>query len=98
MLDGVSRQVVIEIGERPGIPLRQTTVTLDDALQAEESFFTSTRLCICPVRWLNGKQPGLIVPDAVTQAITEAFKQEVEFDFVQQYLNFLSESADATGL
>ena len=98
VLDGVSRQVVFEICDRLSIKCEETTITTDDALQADESFFTSTSLCICPVRSINGKQPGLIVPGPVTQAITDEFKKEVGFDFVQQYLDFLSGEGGGTGL
>ena len=106
VLDGVSRQVVIELCSRLSIPVHETTISLDDALDADEAFFTSTSLCICPVRRLNGKQlgqsgeveSGTPFCQPVTRKITDAFKQEVGLDFVKQYLDHQSGSAVSTGL
>lgn len=82
VLDGVSRQVVIEICQNSSVPFEECTLSMEDTLEADESFFTSTSLCICPVRSINGKQPGRIIPGPVTQLITDVFKQNVGFDFV----------------
>ena len=106
VLDGVSRQVVIDLCNRISIPVHETTISLDDAMDADEAFFTSTSLCICPVRQLNGKQlrasgeadSGEPFCQPVTRKITDAFKQEVGLDFVGQYLDHLSDSTVSTGL
>jgi branched-chain amino acid aminotransferase len=98
VLDGVSRQVIIELCEKLSIPIHQSRVTIDDALNADEGFFTSTSLCICPVRLINEQPIGKGIPGSVTAKLTQGFKDEVEFDFVQQYLDQLSDTEGSTGL
>ena len=97
VLPGVSREVVIKICAAKGIELSEQSISIDQALSADEAFFTSTSLCICPLQSLNGKT-YTSVPGPVTAQITEAFKDMVGLDFVQQYLGFLSESDGSTGL
>ena len=35
-------------------PLARRAVALEEALQADEAFYSSTSLCVCPVSRLNG--------------------------------------------
>ena len=97
ILEGISRQVVMEICSREGIEIVEADFDPHRAEAADESFFTSTSLCICPVGKLNDRVFNA-VPGPITRRITEAFKAEVQFDFVQQYLDFLSDRAASTGL
>ena len=88
VLAGVSRAVVIELCAKLGIPLRETAVSVQAAMTAQEAFFTSTSLCVCPVASLNtAAYPGTL-PGPITGQIIEAFADYVEFDFVGQYLRF----------
>lgn len=98
VLAGVSRQVVIDLCRDLGIPLRETDLPLETALQAQEAFFTSTSLCACPVASLNGHAFSSGVPGPVTQRIMDGFAQVAGMDYVAQYLNFLSDSVPGTGL
>ncbi len=97
ILAGISRDVVIELCEKLGIEIKETTITLNQALAADEAFFTSTSLCICPLASLNGKDFDKI-PGPVTTQLTEAFSELVEYDFVGQYLKFASGDVASTGL
>ena len=71
VLPGISRQTVIEIAAELGIPCREADLDLYDAYAADEAFLTSTSLCLCPVRSVNGMQnrrrggvrPGDAAPD-----------------------------------
>ena len=54
VLPGVSRATVIELAAELGIPCREADIDLYDAYTADEVFLTSTSLCICPVRSVNG--------------------------------------------
>ena len=68
----------------------EADLDLFDARTADEAFLTSTSLCICPVRSLNGAPIGDgRVPGPVTRRLTEAYCQLVDFDFVAQYLKRL---------
>jgi branched-chain amino acid aminotransferase len=91
VLPGVSRATVIELAAQLGIPCRETDIDLFDAANAEEMFLTSTSLCICPVRSLDGQKVGDgKVPGPITKRLTDAYAKLVGCDFVAQYLKHLA--------
>ena len=98
VLAGVSRQVVNEICGKSQIPLVIGDVTSVMAAGAEEAFFTSTSLCACPVRSLDGRILPGGAPGPVTRRIMEAFAAEAGFDYVGQYLAFLSDAPAQGGI
>jgi branched-chain amino acid aminotransferase len=98
VLAGISRQVVIELCGEMGIPLRESNVSLEQALSADEAFFTSTSLCACPVASVNGSAYAAGIPGPVTQRIMDGFAARVGMDYVAQYKRFLSSKIASTGL
>ena len=91
VLPGVSRQAVIDLAGDLELPVEEQDLDLYDAYTADECFLTSTSLCICGVRTLNGRTIGAgKIPGAVTQRLTEAYKELVGCDFVAQYLQRLN--------
>jgi branched-chain amino acid aminotransferase len=90
VLPGVSRQAVIELAGRLEIPFVEQDLDLYDAYTADECFLTSTSLCICGVRSLNGRTFAAgAVAGPVTRRLIEAYKELVGCDFVAQYLQRL---------
>jgi branched-chain amino acid aminotransferase len=91
VLPGISRQTVIELAEKLGIPCRQDDIDLFDGYNADEVFITSTSLCICPVTSINGAMIGDgTVYGPITQRLIDAYVELVDCDFIQQYLDALS--------
>src|SRR5262249_62045576 len=87
VLPGISRQATIDLARQLGIPFEEQDVDLYDAYTADECFLTSTSLCICGVRSLNGRTFGTgRVPGPITRRLTDAYKEMVGCDFVAQYL------------
>jgi branched-chain amino acid aminotransferase len=87
VLPGVSRATVIELAAEFGVPCREADIDLYDAYNADELFLTSTSLCICPVRSVNGNPIGDGgVPGPITRRLTAAYIELVDCDFVAQYL------------
>jgi branched-chain amino acid aminotransferase len=87
VLPGVSRQAVIDLAGQLGIRCKEQDLDLYDAYTADECFLTSTSLCICGVRSLNGRGFAADqVPGPVTRKLTDAYKELVGCDFVAQYL------------
>lgn len=87
VLPGVSRQTAIDLAGQLGIPCRETDIDLYDAYTADEAFLTSTSLCLCPVRVINGTVIGDgKVPGPITKRLTDAYAELVDCDFVGQYL------------
>ena len=90
VLCGVSRETVIEEARKIGIEIVKKDIDLYDAYNAEEAFITSTSICVCPVRSINGiTLGGGKVPGPVTKRITDAYIELVNFDFVAQYIKHL---------
>ena len=90
VLPGVSRQAVIDLASQLDIRFAEQDIDLYDAYTADECFLTSTSLCICGVRSLNGR--GFAageVPGPVTRRLIDAYKELVGCDFVAQYLQRL---------
>jgi branched-chain amino acid aminotransferase len=91
VLPGISRETVLELARDLKIPVRETSIDLYDAYTADEAFLTSTSLCICPVRSINGRHVGVEkIAGPLTQHLIDAYAKLVEFDFVAQYKRHLN--------
>jgi branched-chain amino acid aminotransferase len=87
VLEGVSRQTVLELAQKLTIPAEERDIDLYDAYTADEVFLTSTSLCICGVSHVNGARIGSgEVPGPVTRRLLEAYSDLVGCDIVGQYL------------
>ncbi|MBS0244676.1 MAG: aminotransferase class IV [Proteobacteria bacterium] len=90
VLEGISRQTVMELAKKSGFEVIERDIDLYDAYTADEVFLTSTSLCICPVSKVNhaaigdGKVPGPVV-----SRITKAYSDYVGLDIAGQYLSRL---------
>jgi len=86
VLPGISRETVIELAREIGQPFAEADIDLYDAYTADEAFLTSTSLCICPVRSINGRHVGVdAMPGPATQRLIDAYARLIDFDFVAQY-------------
>lgn len=75
-LDGITRQVVLELAERLGIPTRQQPLAPYDLFIADECFLTGTGAELIPVGWVNGR-PVVSCPGPVFQRLAGAFQELV---------------------
>jgi branched-chain amino acid aminotransferase len=90
VLPGVSRRTAMELAAALGLAVEERDLDVYDAITADEVFLTSTSLCVCPVRSVNGHVIGDgRVPGPVTRRITRAYIEHVGTDFVAQYLSRL---------
>jgi branched-chain amino acid aminotransferase len=91
VLPGVSRRTVMDMAANLGIQCEERDLDVYDAVTADEVFLTSTSLCICGVRSVNGSTIGDgSVPGPVTKRLTQAYIDHVNCDFVAQYLSRLT--------
>ena len=91
VLAGLSRETVIRLAGELGIPVQEKDLDLFDVSAAEEVFLSSTSICICGVRSVNGSQIGDgAVPGPVTKRLVEAYIRLVQYDFVAQCLSHLN--------
>lgn len=92
VLPGISRDVVMQLASELEIPAYETDMSLYDAYNADEAFLTSTSLCLCPVRSINGTAMNdRAVPGPLTARLTTAYRKLVGFDFVEQYRRHLGD-------
>ena len=90
VLEGISRQTVIEIARGQGFEVIERDIDLYDAYTADEVFLTSTSLCLCPVAKVNHATIGSgRVPGPVTAQLLKAYSAYVGVDIAGQYLKRL---------
>lgn len=86
MLRGVTRQTVLELAARLGLPCRECNLEPYDVMTADEAFFPSTPFSIMPATRFNGHAVGAGVVGPITQRLMDAWNAlvEVEVDMVAQ--------------
>ncbi len=75
-LDGITRQVILELAERESLPVREASVTRYDIYTADECFLTGSAAEVIPVATLDGRKIGETCPGPVTARVTEIFHEE----------------------
>lgn len=74
ILEGVTRNVIIQLGRDQGIAIEQANMTLFDLYTAEEIFLTGTGAEIVPVIQLDGRTVGQGRPGPITAGLLAAFR------------------------
>lgn len=77
ILQGITRQTVLELAAREGIACRETVLTRFDLYTADECFMTGSGAEIVPVTRIDGRVIGTGLPGEVTARLRRAFKQLV---------------------
>lgn len=72
-LDGITRDVIIELCESLGIPVAERTMTRYDIFIADECFLTGTAAEVIPVVELDRRKIGSGQPGPVTKQLLDAF-------------------------
>lgn len=90
-LDGISRQTVLELAAKLGLPVSETRLQMYDLYTADEVFFTSTPYCIMPATRFNSLPVGNGQVGSITQRLLVAWSKLVETDIVAQAQRQLSD-------
>jgi len=93
ILVGVSRQYVIELAAKLKIRVREADLTLYEAYNAEEAFWTTSSYCILPISRIDGRPIGSSWPGPITGSLLELWSREVGVDIVGQSRKFAGLSA-----
>lgn len=83
-LAGMSRETILELCEKLGIPAEETDLLPYDVYTADEAFFTSTPYCIMPATKFNGLPVGDGEVGPITKDLLAAWSQLVGLDIVKQ--------------
>jgi len=94
VLEGITRQTVLELARELGIESYETDLTLYDLYNADEVIITATTFEILPVSKLNNTPLKGAIPGPVTKQLTSALIKRVGFDFVQQAQSHLRANPD----
>jgi len=73
ILEGVTRDTVIQLAQAHGIPLVEERFTRDELYLADEAFFSGTAAEITPIREVDNRKIGAGKPGPITQKIQAAF-------------------------
>tara|TARA_B100001248_G_scaffold262737_1_gene262060 strand:+ start:65832 stop:66698 length:867 start_codon:yes stop_codon:yes gene_type:complete len=73
ILMGITRQTIIDIAERLGIPIKETPLSRYALWNADECFLTGTYAEIIPVKEMDGRTIGKACPGPLTKQFTEEF-------------------------
>ncbi len=77
-LRGITRQVVLEIAESMGIPVKEQNLGYFDLYTADEIIVTGTAAEVAPITLIDGREVGNGKPGAITRQLMAAFKAIVD--------------------
>ena len=77
ILEGITRQTVIEICERAGIAVEPADLGLYDLYTADEVFYCSSSVAIVGVVELDGRRIGAGAPGPLTRRLNDLFMREL---------------------
>jgi len=88
ILVGVSRQYVIGLAARLGLEVVEDDLTLYEAYNADEAFWTTSSYCILPISQIDGRRVGERYPGPVARRLLSAWSEAVGVDIVKQAQRF----------
>lgn len=74
ILEGITRQAVIELAEKRGLPLRELDLTRHDLLVADECFLTGSAAEVIPVTTVDNQPVGDGKVGPITKKLIEDFR------------------------
>lgn len=83
-LPGISRDTIIRLAEKLGIPFVVKDIQVHSVMNADEAFTATTPYCMMPVTKINGVAIGDGRPGPVWKRLMAAWSELVGLDVVQQ--------------
>ncbi len=90
VLPGICRAITIRLLQDMGANVRETNMTVDDLLQAQEIFTTSTPYCVLGVSRLNSASAGLDFPGEITKTLISHWDDYVGLKIHEQLRSIAS--------
>lgn len=96
ILDGITRQTVIEIAQQLGYAIQEQRFLPQDIQQADEAFFCGTAVEITPIRSLDDHLIGSGKPGEITRSIQAIYQDIIHARDVNYYsaLTFVNEAKE----
>lgn len=77
ILSGITREVVLQCAQNLDLPVSETTLQIEELLQGEEVFLTSTTMEVMGVVDVDGQTIGNGTVGPITKQLNDALRQEV---------------------
>jgi len=78
ILNGITRQKILTVCKRNGIPVEEKAFTVSELLNADEAFISSTTLEITPIISIDGVKVGNGSPGELTRTLHNLFVKFIE--------------------
>lgn len=78
VLYGITRSLVLKSAELASIPVRMSTISIDEIPNLQEAFLTSSSRSILPLRQIDETIIGDGSPGPVTRILTRRYWEEIE--------------------
>lgn len=78
ILEGITRNTVMELAQSIGIPVKESLFTLYDVYSADECFLTGTAAEVIPVAHVDGRSIGTGRPGEMTKRLMETFHGQTD--------------------
>jgi len=85
ILEGVTRNAVMDLAKQAGIEVREEVFTAHDLYNADEAFFSGTAAELIPVVKVDGRTIGDGKPGPVYKQLMEAFRALTKWDGAKVY-------------
>lgn len=85
ILEGITRNITIELAREIGIPVEEAPFTSYDLYVADECFLTGTAAEIIPVIEIDGRTIGQGVPGENTVQLMKLFKEQTDVSGTEVY-------------
>jgi branched-chain amino acid aminotransferase len=73
ILEGITRDTVLQLAREEGIPVQETRITRDQLWLADEAFFTGTAAEVTPIREVDDRPIGEGAAGPITRRLQERF-------------------------
>ncbi len=74
-LPGVTRKTLIKIAENLGIPVEERNISVHEFYNADEVFICGTVAELVPVKMIDGRKIGQVLPGSLTVKLSEEYKK-----------------------
>ena len=76
-LDGITRRTIIDLAEELNIPFKVKKITVQDVLDADESFFSGTAAEVVPINSLDNQFIGAGIRGPITEKLQTTYFDQV---------------------
>ena len=76
-LDGITRRTIIDLAEELNIPFKVKQITVQDVLDADESFFSGTAAEVVPINSLDNQFIGAGIRGPITEKLQTTYFDQV---------------------